>query len=190
MTRTYPKSQGFGVTWFPSTFSFEGGPRKLQLKVPVSEKLQAVATRSNPRWFNANNGKVITKGKNNIFLNESYRPLLTRSWGFCIFLIPDSALAHSPAANHHGWEETTLYSTCLHKTLPEQIHHTPGSRRGFSLVASAAGSPTRSTHETSPWGTRPSVERMGKPPRAGKRFCQAHRDEETADASLQIDCRY
>jgi len=64
VTHTHPTSQGFGVDWFPSTFSFEGGPRKLQLKVLVLEKLQAVATRSNPRRFNTKSAKVLTKGKN------------------------------------------------------------------------------------------------------------------------------
>lgn len=71
------------------------------------EKLQAVATCSNPRWFNAKNAKVITKGKNNIFLNQSHRSSLWGwGWGGCIFLISDSTLAHSPAAIHHGREET------------------------------------------------------------------------------------
>lgn len=59
---TYPKSQGFAVTWFPRIFSFEREPIKLQLKVLDLEKLQAVTTHSNPRWFNAKNAKVITKG--------------------------------------------------------------------------------------------------------------------------------
>lgn len=62
VTHTHPKSQGFGVAWFPS-ISFEGGPRKLQHRVLVLEKLQVITTHSNPRWFNAKNAKVITKGK-------------------------------------------------------------------------------------------------------------------------------
>lgn len=188
MTHALPRSKGFGAAWFPSIFFFEGGPRKLQLKVPVLQKFQVVATHSSSRWFNAKNTKVMTKGKNNIFLNQSHRPLLTRPWGFCISLISDGALAYSPDAIHHG--RGKQHSTCLRTTLPEQMQQVPGSHWALSPVASAAGSTTRSRHKTRPWGTSPSTERTGKPPRAGKHFCQALKDAETDDASLQIVCKY